>query len=316
MPREIVHPPPLAPGARVALVAPAGPLRGESDVERACASVRSFGWEPVVGAHVLARAGWLAGDDAVRLADLQRALDDPAIDAVWFVRGGYGTTRLLPSVSFDAVRRRPKALLGYSDATALHAAIARSASMVTFHAPVARAALPPEARASLLAAVTGTGEPCGHAEGAWTGRGGSARGVLAGGNLALLASLCGTPWAPRFDQCLVVLEDVHEASYRVDRMLRQLEAAGAFDGCAGIVGGRFTDVPADASPDAPSCDTVVAELAGRLGVPCLLGAPIGHIPEQWTVPLGAPAVLDADARTLRTASHPVVRPRPEPPSEP
>lgn len=297
-----VQPPALVAGARVALVAPAGPLRGAIDVERAESTVRALGWTPVTGAHVLARQGWLAGDDDARLADLQGALDDPSIDAIWCLRGGHGTTRLLPRLRLDALAARPKAIVGFSDVTALHAAIAVTAPLVTFHGPVARGELAPSARASLVAALTGMGEPCGHAVDGRTARGGIAMGTLAGGNLALLAALCGTPWQPRFRDAIVVLEDVHEPSYRVDRMLRQLEQSGAFEGCAGVVGGQFTDVPRDAAPDAPTCDALLAELARQLEVPCLLGAPIGHIAEQWTVPLGARAELDADARTLRVAA--------------
>jgi muramoyltetrapeptide carboxypeptidase len=297
-----VHPPALAPGARVALVAPAGPLRGPVDVERADATVRALGWTPVSGASVLARVGWLAGDDDARLADLQDAIDDPSIDAIWCLRGGHGTTRLLPRLRLGALAAHPKAIVGFSDVTALHAAIAATVPLVTFHGPVARGELTPASRDSLVAALSGSGEPCGHAVDGRTARAGVATGTLAGGNLALLAALCGTPWQPRFRDAIVVLEDVHEPSYRVDRMLRQLEQSGAFDGCAGLVGGQFTDVPRDAAPDAPACDTLVADLARHLDIPCLLGAPIGHIAEQWTVPLGARAELDADARTLRVAT--------------
>ena len=296
-------PPPLRDGARVALVAPAGPIR-ERDVERAEATVQGLGWTPIVIGDVLARDGYLAGDDARRRDALQRALDDDAIDAVWALRGGYGTTRLLPALDLRALAARPKAIVGYSDLTALHAAVACTVPLVTFHAPVARAELPSFARDSLVAALTHAGEPCGFADGAWTGHGGVATGRIAGGNLSLLATLCGTPWQPRFAGALVVLEDVREPAYKVDRMLRQLEQAGAFDGCAGLVGGQFTDVPADVNADAPDPHVLLADLARRLGVPCLLGAPIGHIPEQWTVPLGARAELDADARTLRTVPRP------------
>lgn len=295
-----IVPPPLRPGARVALVAPAGPVR-DGELARAEATVRALGWEPVVAAHALAREGYLAGDDARRAHDLQAALDDATIDAVWALRGGYGTTRLLAALDLTALVARPKAIVGCSDLTALHAAVARTAPLVTFHGPVARAELPSVARDSLVAALARSGEPCGFAESAWTGHGGTARGRLAGGNLSLLAALCGTPWQPRFAGSLVVLEDVREPAYKVDRMLVQLEQAGTFDGCAGIVGGQFTDVPADASADAPDPHVLVARLARRLGVPCLLGAPIGHIAEQWTVPLGLEGELDADARTLRTA---------------
>jgi muramoyltetrapeptide carboxypeptidase len=108
----------LKPGSRVALVAPAGPLRDETDLERAVASVRAYEWEPVIGTHVLERDGYLAGTDAHRLADLNRCAADPSIDGIWCIRGGYGTMRLLDSVDYEAWQRHPKALIGYSDITA------------------------------------------------------------------------------------------------------------------------------------------------------------------------------------------------------
>lgn len=291
------RPPPLGAGARVALVAPAGPLRGPDDVARGEANARSLGWEPVVGPHALRRAGYLAGDDAVRLADVQRAIDDPAVDGVWCLRGGYGTMRLLPELDLARFARRPKALVGFSDITALHAAVGL-AGVVSYHGPVARGALPEFSRRSLHAAVAAHADPCGHAPDARPLRGGAAAGVLAGGNLALLAALVGTPWMPDLRGAILVLEDVHEAAYRVDRMLRQLRLAGALDGVRALAVGQFTDVPAEPAGETRPLDDVLAELADELRVPCLAGLPVGHVDEQWTLPLGAPAALDADAGTL------------------
>ncbi|MCC7054808.1 MAG: LD-carboxypeptidase [Gemmatimonadaceae bacterium] len=288
----------LSSGARVALVCGSGPLRGESDVAIAEASVRGFGWEPVRGRHVLGRRGYLAGSDAERLSDVQWALDDPAIDAVWLVRGGFGLTRIVPALSLEAFMRRPRAVIGYSDVTALHCAIAARAGVVTFHGHTGRAPLPALSAASLHAAVSGSAEPCGVWEDAAVVREGVVTGRLAGGNLALLAALCGTPDAVRGAGAILVLEDVNEAAYRVDRQLRQLEQAGAFRGCVGLAVGQFTQVPEDEHPGATSIGALVSELADRLQVPCLANLPIGHIADQWTLPLGAEATLDAAARSL------------------
>src|SRR5690349_9840572 len=140
MTASLLPPPPLAPGARVALVAPAGPLRGEEDLSRAVANARSLGWEPCIGSHALARVGYLAGDDDARLADLQAALDDRDVDGVWCLRGGYGAMRLLDRLDWSAFRARPKALVGFSDVTALHAAAGR-AGAISYHGPTARGTL-------------------------------------------------------------------------------------------------------------------------------------------------------------------------------
>jgi muramoyltetrapeptide carboxypeptidase len=296
-------------GARVALVSASGPLRGEEDVARAESHARAFGWVPVRGASVLARAGYLAGADAARLRDLQWALDDPEIDVVWCVRGGYGMTRIVRDVSLDAFARAPKPVLGFSDVTALHCAIAARTGVVSFHTHSARAMLPPLSVQSLRAAMRGVGDPCGVWPDAVPVADGVVTGRLAGGNLSVLASLCGTPDAMVGRGAIVVLEDINEPAYRVDRLLRQLEQSGALLGCVGLAVGQFTNVPADENPDAMTVDELFAELATRLRVPCLANLPIGHIADQWTLPLGGTATLDVRGRCLRadpSASFPTI----------
>lgn len=292
------RPPLLSEGARVALVAPAGPLRGDADLARALENVQSFGWEAVVGEHALARDGYFAGSDAYRAADLNHALLDDSIDAVWCLRGGYGAMRILDTIDYDAVARRPKPIIGYSDITALHAAFARRSDLVTYHGPTARAVLSTFSRDSLACALVHGGDSCGAAADARVLRGGSAHGVLAGGNLALLSALAGTAFAPRLDDTILVLEDIDEAVYRVDRMLRQLLLAGLLDGVRGIVFGACTNCPEASDDGARRLDDVILEVADLLAVPAMSGAPVGHVDDQWTLPLGAPAVLDADRRTL------------------
>ena len=297
MPASLVSPPPLATGARVALVAPAGPLRDERDLERAIANTRALGWEPVVGDHAMRRAGYLAGSDEERLGDLQRALDDPTIDGVWCLRGGYGAMRLLDRLDLRAVGARPKALLGFSDVTALHAALGRCAGVVSYHGPTARGALTAFSQDSLVRAVMDGADSCGTAADARTVVSGRATGRLVGGNLALLAALAGTPFAPDYDGAILVVEDVNESAYRIDRMLTQLRLAGALGRCAGLAFGAFTDRPAD--DEARAFDDLVDATARALDIPCISGIPVGHIDDQWTLPLGALAELDADARALR-----------------
>ena len=286
----------LEPGSRVALVAPAGPLRGEEDLSRAEDNVRALGWHPVVGQYVLARRGYLAGSDDERLSDFNAVARDPTIDAVWCLRGGYGTMRLLEGVDYEAWSRSPKPLIGYSDITALHAAIGARADLVTFHGPTARASLSEFSRASLDCALRGA-DSCGTASEGRTLVSGCARGPLVGGNLAMLAALAGTPFAPRYDGAILVVEDVGEPVYRLDRMLAQLRLCGALGQCAGVVFGAFTGIPKDDPAGSP--DDLFVEIARALDVPCMAGAPVGHIDDQWTLPLGARAELDADALTLR-----------------
>ena len=296
--RPMHLPPPLSPGARVALVAPAGPLRGPEELHTAVANARSLGWDPIPGANVLARHEYLGGADAERIQDLNAALADDSIDAVWCVRGGYGSMRILPHVDWASLARRPRALIGFSDVTALHAAASTRCGLVTYHSPTARGALTEFSRDSLVRAVIERRDSCGRAEGARVVRGGRAHGRLVGGNLALLAALAGTPFAPDFRNGLLVLEDVGEPAYRIDRMLTQLRLAGALAQIAGLVVGHFTEAAPGHELSSHSLDLLVAEAADVAGVPAIVGAPLGHIDDQWTIPLGATAHLDADALTL------------------
>lgn len=288
----------LQPGSRVALVAPAGPLRNETDLERAVASVRALGWEPVVGEHVLERDGYLAGTDAHRLADLNGFAADPTIDGIWCIRGGYGTMRLLDGLDYEAWQRHPKTLIGYSDVTALHAAIGQRAALITFHGPTARAELTSFSGASLRCAVVDGTDSGGTALDALTLQGGRAEGRLVGGNLALIASLIGTRYEPSFDGTILVLEDVNESVYRLDRMFTQLRLSGALDQLAGLALGQFTEIPEEPAGDTRPLLDLLYEVADQCAVPCVADLPIGHTADQWTIPLGATAELDADSKTL------------------
>jgi muramoyltetrapeptide carboxypeptidase len=283
----------------VALVAPAGVLRREEDIARALDNIRSLGWIPVVGSNVRSQLGYLAGSDAERLHDINSALASDDVDAVWCIRGGYGSMRLLSSLDYEAIRRWPKPFIGFSDITALHSAIHRHCGIVTFHAPTARMKLTDFSRSSLTRALVDQIDSCGSAPSAEVLRPGRATGRLAGGNLALITALLGTPYASDFDGAILVIEDIGEAVYRIDRMLTQLLLAGALQRCAAIVAGNFSPPRDEVALDNRTVNEVLFEAAESAGIPCLAGAPFGHITDQWTIPLGAIAELDTDARTLR-----------------
>jgi muramoyltetrapeptide carboxypeptidase len=294
-----LRPPRLRAGARVALVSPAGPIT-EERLACALAQCETLGIEPVVARSALRRHGYLAGPDDERAADFQQAVADPSIDAIWALRGGYGTMRLLGTLDLTPLLRRPKAFVGFSDNTALHLALGR-AGLASFHgshaggafptfteccfrsvlfqpAPAGRLPLPPPA--SRMATIVG----------------GTAEGALIGGNLSMLAAASGTPFGLEARGRILVIEDVGEATYRVDRALMQLKLAGGLEGIAGIVLGQFTEHQSKEQdfPLAP----MLAEMTAALGAPCVAGAPVGHVDDNWCIPLGVRARLDADAGTL------------------
>jgi len=290
-------------GAHVALVAPAGPLPKSEELPRAQENTRTFGWEPIVGAHAMERVGYLAGQDRDRLNDINLALRDPKIEAIWCLRGGYGVMRILSAIDYDALSRTPKAIIGYSDITALHAAVQRKCRLVTYHGPHAREALTDFSRDSLRRAVVEQADSCGVAPNAREINAGVAEGRLVGGNLAVLSALCGTPFAPDLSDGILILEDINEPVYRIDRMLQQLKLSGALNGCRAIAFGACVKCADDAGGGGRAFDEVLGEIVHSLGVPCLAGIPVGHIDEQWTIPLGAMAKLDTSNRSLTVTSY-------------
>ncbi|MFL5542210.1 MAG: LD-carboxypeptidase [Longimicrobiaceae bacterium] len=298
----MIRPPALRPGARVALVAPAGPL-AEGAVDRAVERVRGWGFEPVVGEHARKRHGYLAAPDPERAADFNAALRDDSVDAVWCLRGGYGVMRILDEIDWPALARRPRPVIGFSDNTALHLAIRRH-GVVSFHGPhPATETLTDFSADGLLRALT-VAEPAGvlpfpgDGARAETIAAGVAEGPLVGGNLSLVASTLGTPYAVRAEGALLFLEEVGEAAYRVDRLLSQLRLAGVLQSAAGVVVGAITEIPDEGEEHVPAIREVLADRLGDLGIPVAYGFPFGHVDDNWTLPVGVRARLDAGAGTL------------------
>ena len=306
--KPIVRPKALKQGSRIGLVAPAGALLEHDDLKRATEVCRALGFEPQVSPNAGRKYGYLGGRDEERLADLNGAIRDPGVDAIWCLRGGYGVTRILHAVDYDALAQTPKVLIGYSDITALLNAVTRITGIVTFHGPIARANLTRFSREHLeravrhprpagrLSRVESPADVLGAPQGRIvTLRSGTAEGPLAGGNLTLLQALVGTPYFPDLQGAILFIEDVGEDLYRVDRVLAHLRTVGALDRLAGVAVGRFTEMK-KATPDgALGFVEILETYFGPLEVPVAYGFPIGHVDDQWTLPLGVRARLDAEA---------------------
>ncbi|MCI4140429.1 LD-carboxypeptidase [Streptomyces sp. MMS20-AI2-20] len=297
------RPPRLAPGARVAVVAPSGPIP-EGRLAAGLDVLRGWGLDPVTAPHVLDRhgaLGYLAGADADRAADLQNAWCDPAVDAVICARGGYGAQRMVDALDWEAMRAAgPKVLVGFSDITALHEAFAVRLDLVTLHGPMAAGAdFVKSARAQEhLRATLFDPESVRTLR---TDRSGGtalvpgrARGVTLGGCLSLIAGGIGTPHTRDSARGgLLCLEDVGEETYRLDRYLTQLLRAGLLDGVAGLVLGSWAECdPYD------EVRTLLVDRLGGLGVPVAEQFGFGHCEDALTLPFGVAAELDADAGTL------------------
>ncbi len=291
---------PLAAGAVVAVLAPAGPVEATARptlVPALEALYARHGLQARVMPSCHGEGDYLAGPDSLRLADLHAAPADPDVAAIHALRGGYGCMRLLDAVDTALLRAHPKLLIGYSDLTALHALWAQE-GVASLHAPMpASDLLLPcrEADADALFTLLRTGWPAGTVlapplEPGLPRRAGIAEGRLVGGNLSLVAALMGTPWACDPHRAIVFLEEVNEEPYRVDRLLTQLRLGGVLGAAAGFVLGSFTG---RAYPDA-----LLREQLLPLGKPVLAGWPAGHGTPHLPLPLGLRVRLDASAGTL------------------
>lgn len=294
--QRFTKPAPLRAFDKVAVVAAAGPV----DRERFEAGLRVLAerYRPVFDDRLFARTRYLAGDDARRLDELAAALTDDGVKAIFAARGGYGTMRLLPRL-WPKLRDggvRPKPVVGFSDLTGLHLAL-QAAGWVSIHGPTLTqlGRQPPDAVARLVHLLESATTPAPSLTGTPL-IGGVAEGPLLGGNLALLSALVGTPYLPAFDGAVLVLEDVGERPYRLDRMWIQLALAGILDRVRGIALGDFSDCE-EPDADYASAD-VLRALAIETGLPCVVGLPIGHGAVNVAVPLGCRVRLDGDAGTI------------------
>ncbi len=310
-----IIPPRLRPGDCIGIVAPASPPLSEESLERGVAHLEGRGFRVKLGRALAGKGGstgYLAAPDRIRAGDLHAMFTDASVRAIFCARGGYGAARILPLLDYALVRKNPKILVGYSDVTALHLALFARAGLVTFAGPMVAVEMrrPMDAYTEehfwdmLMRPVARTriGPPPG---GAFESiRPGTAEGRILGGNLALLASLCGGPFLPRSTGALLFLEDVGEKVYRIDRYLGQLSQAGILRSAAGLLFGAFSGMV----PDSPSLtlEEVLRHYARQVRGPVLGNFPFGHETPKCTLPVGARARLSSRAGAL-TILEPVVR---------
>lgn len=301
-----VRPPRLTVGMTVGVVSPSSAVR-DTRFERGLSAIEARGYRVELGEHVYDRHGYLAGTDTLRAADLTRMLTRRDVDAVFCARGGYGALRMVDLLDWQAVRGSPpKLFVGYSDITTLHIAIAHYTNSIAIHGPMVTSlgGELDERSTQCFWRCVEQAEPLGLYDvggaNVRTLRGGTAEGELAGGCLTLLAHAAGGREPLDFSGRIVLLEDVGEAVYRIDRMLVQLLRSGALDHAAGFVVGEITDWREHEHDESPPIqpDDVFRSLLAPLGKPVIAGFPFGHEPNPLTLPLGCRARLDADACTL------------------
>jgi len=308
--RRLVKPPRLRFGDTIALVAPGGHT-DEAGIARARARIEQLGFKVRESANLRAVHGNYGGSVRQRVDDLHAMFADPAVRALWCIRGGSGCISLLSSLDYGLIRRHPKIVLGYSDITALHLALVRQAGLVCFHGPVATSSdsaystehmlavlMAPQPRYTIAMAPENDARAVGESEfTARTVTSGQASGRLVGGNLSLVSALAGTPYAAEFRQAILFIEEAHEAPYRIDRWLTQLDLALGLRHAAAVMIGVCTDCQGDDEPSLTLDETLDSHLV-PLTIPAVAGWSFGHIRDQFTLPLGVQARIDTAARTL------------------
>lgn len=305
MPR-LIKPRALPPGASFGIAAPGGPVDPEP-LAAGEALLQGAGFRTFRRGDLLARCGYLAGDDARRAKELMELVADPRVDAILCARGGYGCDRILPLLDAAAVRAARKPLVGYSDVTALLLWQRRCAGLMGFHGPMLDRGsdLDPGAFEALLVQLTGEAPVPDSLHGVGKG-GGRAEGRLVGGSLTLVAASIGTPWEIDTRGAILMLEDRGEHPYRIDRMIQQLRGAGKLKGPVGIGLGDFASCVDERYPT-PTAEGVIEEAVRPLGLPLVKGLPFGHVRANATWPVGARARIDGERGELRILERGVSR---------
>jgi len=305
----------LKKGDHVMLVSPAFAAFNKESVAIKKESLESWGLKVSLAPHLFDRYGYLAGSDEDRAADLNAAFANPDIKAVISHSGGWGCARLLPLLDYDVIRRNPKILLGFSDNTSLLLAVYSQTGLITFHGPSPRNKVCADYTHRLIF----DGEkmlmrnPVSNAENlaptlhrTRTMTSGKTTGPLIGGNLTVLTSIVGTPYLPDFTGAVLFIEDVEEQVYRIDRMITQLKLAGILEQIKGFIFGVCRKCGPGERHGSLTLQDVLDEHVKPLGIPAFQGMMVGHIKEQFTLPIGCRVTMDADQGTIQLLESPVL----------
>lgn len=287
----------------IGIIAPSGPICAD-ELETSLRYIERRGYKVRCGKSLYARYGFLAGTDSARAEDFNRMFADPEVHAVFCARGGYGACRILDHIDWNLPRTHPKIFCGYSDITTLHLALRKHCNLISFHTPMVTRFTEDWDYDSednfwrLLERPTPYGAFATKEESIRTLKRGRVTGRLIGGCLSLLAAAVGTPESPDFTNAIVIIEDVNEANYRVDRLLMQLGRAGLLEKASGFVIGDVTGEREQSPSDDILLDDIWRHRLASLGKPVIVGFPFGHIENPASLPLGCMAELDADERSL------------------
>jgi len=309
--QKLIKPKALKKGDTIGLITPGSFIDDES-LQKAIDNVKSLGFNVKLSKNIRKKRGYTAGTKQERIDDLHTMFADESIDGIWAARGGYGCSGLLPLIDFDLIKKNPKVFIGYSDITVLHLSIFKKTGLVTFHGPVASSTFTDYAKKYFLDMITSSAIPpkvYPSKKNDEIGKGslffkskvynkGEAEGRLIGGNLSLVSAMLGTEWEIDFKDKLLFLEDIGEAPYKVDRMLIQLDQCENFNESKGILFGVFEDCKKPKTEPSLELNEMFADNMKDVNVPVSYGFSFGHIKDQFTMPYGIKARMNAEERSL------------------
>jgi len=314
-PAGLLVPPKLRKGQTIGIIAPASAVAETERIDEFAEYIEKKGFKPKLGKYVKGRDGYLAGTDAQRAEDLNGMFADGSVDAIICIRGGWGGARLLPDIDYEVIKQHPKILLGYSDVTSLLLGIHAKTGLITFHGPVGLSDWNFFTRRHLTKVLMNEKhykvrgarrDEEDLVKGRYTITGGKATGRLLGGNLSVLCGMVGSPYLPDFTGAILLLEDVGEAVYRIDRYLTQLKLAGILDQVAAVVFSSCNECLPEDKEDFFTLENILFQHLKPLNKPAFYGMEIGHLERQYTLPIGANVVLNADKGFVELL-HPAVK---------
>ena len=313
-----IKPPRLREGDSVGVLNPAGPTFHENDLREVEKKLSRLGLKVVFGKHVLSRYGYLAGTDEERASDFNDMFNDQSVKAVIAMRGGWGSNRILPLIDYEAIRRQPKILMGFSDITSLLLAIYAKTDMVTFYGPVGsskwgrfttgwvKKILFEGEQPTMSNPMTKLDGRPSDAHRIKTITSGTAEGRLAGGNLTVISSMLGTGYLPDWRGKLLFCEEIDEKIYRIDRMLTHLKLSGVLEKVSGIIIGKCVNCRPSKTTLSLTLEEIFSHHLKPIGIPVYSGAMIGHVDRIFTLPIGVKARMDADKGTIELLERSVI----------
>lgn len=310
-PKTIIKPKKLKKGDTIGLVAPGYAIKPET-LQKALDTLEKMGFKTFHTDRILGNFGYFSNTDEERVMDVNQMFANPEVDGILCARGGYGCTRILDRLDYNIIRNNPKALIGFSDITALIQAIYKETGLVCFHGPVG-STIDDKYSQKYFKKVLMKGKDfltiknvklkdpkfLGNSEyERYIINPGSCQGELSGGSLTLVNALIGTPHEIDFTDKLVFLEDVEEAPYRVDRMLTQLIEGPTFSKAKGIIFGVCKGCDREKKDDNFTLKEVIMDRIAPLGIPAAYGMSFGHVPNNFTLPVGIRASFNTDEMSL------------------